>query len=91
MGPPGGHMFRRGLFRENMKWPRPGGHMFYVGLYRENVKKSSCLKPQSWEPWYLEEVRSCYALKDYTTEETCLIAPYQMVKTLPSTEQDWCT
>ena len=27
--------------------------MFYIGLYRENVKKSSCLKPQGLDYWYL--------------------------------------
>ena len=31
----------------------PGGNMFYIGLYKEKVKKSSCLKPQGLEPWYL--------------------------------------
>ena len=31
----------------------PEGHMFYIGLYRENMKKSSCLKPQGTESWYL--------------------------------------
>ena len=37
-------------------WAKNGhapGHMFYIGLYRGNVKKSSCLKPQGLEPWYL--------------------------------------
>ena len=29
------------------------GHMFYIGLYRENLKKSSCLKPESLDIWYL--------------------------------------
>ena len=31
----------------------PDGHMFYIGLYWENMKKSSCLKPQGLESWYL--------------------------------------
>ena len=35
------------------KWSRPGDHIFYKALYRENKKKSSSLKPQSLEPWYL--------------------------------------
>ena len=32
---------------------QPWGHNFYISLYRENMKKSSCLKPQRIEPWYL--------------------------------------
>ena len=31
----------------------PEDHMFNIGLYRENVKKSSCLKLEGLEPWYL--------------------------------------
>ena len=27
--------------------------MFYIGLYRENMKKSSCLKPQGLDIWYV--------------------------------------
>ena len=32
------------------KMAPPRGHMFYIG---RNMKKSSCLKPQGPEPWYL--------------------------------------
>ena len=46
--------------------------MFYIGLYRENKKKSSSLKPDRLDYWY------CYALKNYTMEETSLIALHQM-------------
>ena len=35
------------------KWACPWGYMWYIGLYRENIKKSSCLKPQGIELWYL--------------------------------------
>ena len=41
------------LYPWGQKWPHPRGQMFYIGLCRENVKKSSCLKPQCLEPWYL--------------------------------------
>ena len=29
------------------------GQLFYIGLYRENMKKSSCLKPEGLDCWYL--------------------------------------
>ena len=61
--------------------------MFRIDLTRENMKKPSCLKPQGLEPniwyeenvcvWWGEGVGSCYGLKDYTTEETSLIALHQ--------------
>ena len=32
------------------KWAGRRGRMFCIDLYRENLKKSSCLKPQAFEP-----------------------------------------
>ena len=35
------------------KMASPGGYMFYIGLNREKHDKSSCLKPQGLEQYYL--------------------------------------